>query len=59
MIWWLLQNCPGFAALYYRFRCPYPIIANKSARACVEAGCCGCNNAEWYRRMARKPRAIP
>lgn len=44
IIFWLIQRCPGFAAIYYRFHCPYPIIADRSARACIAAGCCGCKN---------------
>jgi len=32
--------CP----LWYRWYCPHPIIADHSARACIAAGACGCNN---------------
>jgi hypothetical protein len=34
--------------VYYRYRCPYPVIEDRSARACVEGGHCGCNNAPRY-----------
>ncbi len=31
-------------AVKYRFRCPYPIDGHKSARSCIRAGLCGCDN---------------
>jgi hypothetical protein len=48
---WLLLSRPGQLFLYhvyYRYRCPYPVIEDPSARACVEGGHCGCNNAPRY-----------
>ncbi len=35
--------------LLYRYRCPYPVLADRSARACCEAECCGCDNATRYK----------
>jgi hypothetical protein len=32
------------AAAIYRVRCPHAIIPDQSARACIKAGLCGCNN---------------
>jgi hypothetical protein len=34
--WW--------ARIWYRWRCPYPIIADRSVRACIAGGHCGCDN---------------
>lgn len=36
----------AWSAVWYRFYCPYPVIKNPSARACIAAGCCGCNNSK-------------
>jgi hypothetical protein len=33
-----------FAPLWYRWRCPYPILDDHSVRACIAADCCGCDN---------------
>jgi hypothetical protein len=33
-----------WAPIWFRFYCPYPIIEDVSARACIKAGHCGCNN---------------
>lgn len=33
-----------WARVWYHYRCPYPVIKDHSARACVKAGHCGCNN---------------
>lgn len=30
--------------IWYRFYCPSPIGKNKTARACIAAGECGCDN---------------
>lgn len=38
-----------WAGIWYHYRCPYPIIKDHSARACVEAGNCGCNNGPRIR----------
>jgi hypothetical protein len=32
------------APLWFRWYCPHPLRADMTARACVEAGDCGCNN---------------
>jgi hypothetical protein len=32
------------ARIFFRFRCPYPLLADHSIRACKRAGLCGCNN---------------
>lgn len=37
-----------WTGIWYRYRCPYPTIKDHSARACNEAGCCGCSNADRY-----------
>ena len=34
--------------IVYRYRCPYSIGDLKSARACFEAGVCGCDNARRF-----------
>jgi hypothetical protein len=50
---WLLLSRPGQLFLYhvyYRYYCPRPVIDNPSARACVRAGKCGCDNAARYDR---------
>lgn len=39
--WWSIK---------YRFRCPRPIDGHKSARSCINAGLCGCNNGDRYCR---------
>lgn len=33
-----------WASIWYRYYCPYPIIEDFTARACIKAGKCGCNN---------------
>jgi hypothetical protein len=35
-----------WSRIWYHYRCPYPIITDHSARACVEAGHCGCDNGQ-------------
>jgi hypothetical protein len=37
-----------WALIWYRYRCPYPIIKDHSARACVATGHCGCDNRPRY-----------
>lgn len=32
--------CP----VWFHFYCPYPIISDYTARACIAAGKCGCSN---------------
>lgn len=32
------------ATIWFRWYCPYPIGKNWTARQCIEAGNCGCNN---------------
>ncbi len=34
--------------IWYRYRCPVPIIDDHSARACAESGYCGCDNKRRY-----------
>lgn len=41
-----------WSRIWFRWRCPYPIIADHSARACIESGNCGCDNGP------RNPRGI-
>lgn len=45
----LSYRCPPLWRLWVRWRCPVPIGREKSARACFEAGECGCDNAERFR----------
>lgn len=33
------------APVWYRLYCPYPLIKNWTARACIASGNCGCDNA--------------
>ncbi len=50
---WLEVNFPRiWAATYSRYYCPRPILKNKTARACIAAGYCGCNNG--YSKRKRK-----
>jgi hypothetical protein len=37
-----------WARIWYRYRCPYPVIPDHSARACVLSGECGCENQKFY-----------
>lgn len=37
-----------FQGVLYRYVCPRPIIDNPTARACVLAGKCGCDNQSLY-----------
>jgi hypothetical protein len=37
-----------WAAIWYRYYCPRPAINDWTARACVNAGYCGCNNHDRY-----------
>jgi hypothetical protein len=37
-----------WSRIWYHYRCPYPIITDHSARACVESGHCGCSNLDRY-----------
>lgn len=41
-----LEN--AWTGIWYRFYCPHPTLDNWTARACVKADCCGCNNLEHY-----------
>jgi hypothetical protein len=41
-----------WAPIWYRWYCPCPIIADYSARACVEGGYCGCDNGP---RLSQSP----
>ena len=44
----LLGRCDWFWAIYFWYRCPYPVSADHSARACIRAGHCGCDNFEPF-----------
>jgi len=46
-----LSELPGarwlhdvWARFWYRHYCPHPIQDNLTARACIDAGTCGCSN---------------
>lgn len=43
-LWASWHRIDWLAALIYRVICPYPLIDDKSARACIRAGLCGCDN---------------
>jgi hypothetical protein len=45
----LLVRFEWMQRIVFRYRCPYPVIADHSARACVEGGHCGCDNQSRYR----------
>jgi hypothetical protein len=45
---WLARIVSRF---WFRWRCPCPILPDHSVRACVQAGVCGCDNAD--RRASR------
>jgi hypothetical protein len=55
----LLLRYPRLQTIYFRYRCPAPTRGDlRSARACVAAGECGCDNARRYpRARLRKQRA--
>ena len=40
-----------WAPIWFRWWCPYPVIADYSARACVASGDCGCDAS---RRSGRR-----
>jgi hypothetical protein len=53
LVWWLaLRKGPigrwahwTWADFWYRHYCPYPTVKHSlTARACIKAGACGCNN---------------
>jgi hypothetical protein len=48
--WRWLADC--WATLWFRHYCPYPVIEDRTARACVECGQCGCNNLDRYSPQA-------
>jgi hypothetical protein len=35
--------------IFYRYYCPYPLTHDRTARACVMSGGCGCENARRFR----------
>lgn len=38
-----------WAGIWYRYYCPHPILGHdNTARACNNAGCCGCLNLDRY-----------
>lgn len=41
----ILIRWPILQVILYRFRCPYPTIEDRSARACINSGNCGCDNS--------------
>ena len=42
---WLELHFPRiWGVTYARYYCPRPIIKDRTARACIAAGHCGCNN---------------
>jgi hypothetical protein len=47
----LYWHCQPLWQLWARWRCPIPVGREKSARACFEAGECGCDNQ--FRRTRR------
>lgn len=54
LTWWFYLNhrCEWLGDLWckiwFRFYCPHPIIDDMTARACIKAGHCGCNNQDWH-----------
>ena len=44
---WCLDRAGGWV---YRDKCPMPIGEVYTASACVEAGQCGCDNAERFKQ---------
>jgi hypothetical protein len=34
-----------WSRFWFRWYCPHPVIANRSAHACIRAGYCGCSNS--------------
>lgn len=47
--WWLELHFPRiWGQTYARYYCPRPISEDKTARACIAAGHCGCNNRDWH-----------
>lgn len=49
-----LLRHPWAFRVWFRYRCPYPIDDNNSARACFEAWLCGCDNATRFRSTVRQ-----
>lgn len=45
----ILVEWPWLQRIFFRYRCPYPIDGNRSARACFMAGHCGCDNQNRFR----------
>ncbi len=37
--------------IWFRWRCPYPVIEDHSVRACVKSGNCGCSNGTEHNGM--------
>jgi hypothetical protein len=56
-LWASWYRVDWLAALIYRICCPYPIIPDHSARACIAAGLCGCDNKPPSKPRVR--RSIP
>lgn len=46
---WLEIHFPRiWGQTYARYYCPRPIGDAKTARQCIAAGHCGCNNQDWH-----------
>ncbi len=48
LCWFPGRMSSWWARIFYRYYCPYPTTDNYRARACVEAGLCGCDNEARY-----------
>lgn len=52
MIWrlwgWCYFRCPPLWRLGARYYCPLPIGTAYTARACFDAGHCGCDNSRRF-----------
>lgn len=47
ILYWLAYRFQWtLAPIIYRFRCPAPVIPDRSVRACIAAGVCGCDNLQ-------------
>lgn len=38
----------AWVAVWWRYYCPRPLLDDWTARACVNGGCCGCDNQRHY-----------
>jgi len=53
---WLHDAWAGF---WYRRYCPHPIIHDLTARGCINAGHCGCDNQDRYSAIPPAERSTP